>query len=265
MAEVAELPVIGWIAQRFRGKPQSTVETPPLISPPPEPAIAVPKAPVTVQEPKLSREERRAKKKAEYAQRKAAEQQTSITASPPAAIAPAEVVTPPVTEEKPANLPSGIKERVRFPQSLSISREEIRWLEEDKVQVPLELMTLATTEEEQFLYGSLIHGKKLKRLLGQMTGSELESADDLLFVQLSELMQKRSAPDIEMVHNHITARPIFETGNRKGQRVYFMRFDNLQGIPVIIRIAAANNHKITEVFSVISTENRRQIRRGGGG
>ena len=43
-----------------------------------------------------------------------------------------------------------------------------------------------------------------------------------------------------------------------------MRFDRLQGIPIIIRIAAASNHKIMEVLSVISTENRRQTRRGGG-
>ena len=213
---VPEPSLFGRIMERFRGKLFQGVETPAPIFPVPEPEIKT-ATPVTVQKLGPSREERRAKEKAAYEQWKTAKGKTSPPVSAKATIAPVEIVTSQVSEVKPANLPPGIKERVKFPQGLLINRAEIRWLEEDQVQVPLELVTLDTTKEEQFLYGSLIHGKKLKRLLREMTKGELDSADDLLFVQLSELIQKGVAPDIEMLHNHITARPIFETGNRKGQ------------------------------------------------
>lgn len=262
MPEVAELPVIGWITQRFRGKPQSTVETPPLISPPPESTVqlkppTMPPTPVTVQGPKLSREERRAGKKEEYLKWKVT--QRAEPKSPSLPVARPEISPPPLkTEARPVDLPSGIKKRERFPEGLLITETEIPWLRGDRVQVALEKMTLDTSQGQQFLYGSLIYGRKLRRLFNQLAPRELRNLDDLLFVQLSELIQDGFAPDIEIVHHRITKKtnnkPIFETGNQNGGRVYFMRFDEIQGLPVIIRIAAAKDHKIEEVFSVICKE-----------
>lgn len=131
------------------------------------------------------------------------------------------------------------------------------------VRVSLELMTLNTTKREQFLYGSIIEGRKLKEALTQMSKADLKSAEDALFVQLAELMQTGQGPDVQKVHHHITKRPIFETGNQDGQRVYFMRFGRLQGIPVIIRIAAGNKKMFAQIFSEIAGEDTKTARKGG--
>lgn len=262
MAEVAEqlrptpkFPSIRWLTRIFHGRPQSAVETPFPISPVPEPIVIKPAMPVTAQVPKPSGRELRTTRIREYRERQAATRPIDAPAPPPANARPAEVPFPQVSEAIPANLPSGIKERVKFPHGLLITEADMPWLNGDRVQVVLEKMTLATSNGEQFLYGSLIYGKKLRRLFSQFTPGELRSADNLLFVQLSELIQYRFAPDIEMVHNRINKkRGIFETGNQNGGRVYFMRLDQIEGLPVIIRIAAAKDHKIGEVLSVICRE-----------
>lgn len=284
MQETAEqhIPVgtkpswFGRITEMLRGRPKQTAETQPPIFPMPEPVIkpveqipesVTPAVPPVTEEPKIPRDVRRAAEKKAYEERKATTSQELKNTPPPVNAKPAVVARSAVAETSPnpANLPNGIKERERFSQGLLITKAEMPWLGEgDRIQVELDLMTLDTTKGEQFLYGSLIHGKKLNMLLRQMTQSELRSADNLLFVQLSELMQKRPAPDIRMLHNHLSFRRIFEAGNPRGIRVYFMRFDNLQGLPVIIRIAAAKDHKIMEVLSVISKENSRQTGSGGG-
>lgn len=266
MAEAAEFNPItsrpSWFSRikaRFQGKPPQEVEG--LFKNPPDLTVQAPPAPTA---PMLSRQERRRLKQEKYEKWKATSQ-TDSTVRPKTR--PAEISGPIATEVKPeirpADLPYGVRERVASPQELLLTREEIPWLEQAEVKVPLELMTLDTTNGEKFLYGDFIHGKRLLKAMSQMREGELRSADTALFVQLSELIQKGRAPDVEKVHNHVTGREILETGNQAGQRVYFMRFDRLQGIPVIIRIAVANKDRMIQVFRVISTESQRLTKKKG--
>lgn len=248
------------IAGIFHTKPQQEIlPSPPQITS--EPVFTPPIRETNPVSPRLSKQERKRLKQEEYEKWKAfavvSQKQTKTDTSTRTAI------TEPVAAIIPTNLPHGTKERVRFYQGLTVTRNEIPWLEAGEANVPLELLTLATTRSEKFLYGSLIEGKKLNKALDQMSETELKSCDDALFIQISELIQTGQAKDVEKVHNHISKRPIFETGNQNGQRVYFIRFNRLQGFPVIIRIAAGNKSMMRTIFSVIATENYRQIRKGG--
>lgn len=214
------------IVDSFRSKPKQ--ETFP-VSPQTSSVLVEPATPaIQTTTPRLPRQERRRLKKEEYERWKAsiaASQTQSVTAhATPAQLPATEAVAPaPAVETKTPKLPTGIKERVSFAQLLSVDRDEIPWLEREKVDVPLELMTLATTKGERFLYGSLIEGKNLNTALERMTAAEQQSIDDTLFVQLSELIQIGHASDIQIVHNHRSKKPTFETGNYD-LRVYFQQF-----------------------------------------
>lgn len=236
-----------------------------------QPIVPLGHAKATVQEapPKLSRQERRVKKNAWHSEWKAGEGtdtsekiKTSAPVVTPESAIPKPAVTAPVIELRQVSLP-GVKERTRFYQGLRITKNDLPWLETAEVEVPLDLMTLNTSKGEQFLYADLIAGKRLDYALNQMNEKEKKSADEALFVQLSQLFQGGAIRGIEMVHNHRSRKPTYETGNQKGQRVYFIRLDDVHGIPVILRIAAGNKCTMRQIFSVISTETDRQIRKGG--
>lgn len=249
-------PVLTLVVQEENLKPSVIVE-------PEVPAVQEAAPRLSKQERKRLKQEEYEKWKAEAAAGQPKQFETHSTAVPIAQAQAEKATVTTSVEITPYDLPHGIKEKVRYFQRLIVGRSEIPWLETDEVKIPLDLMTLATTKGEQFLYGSLIEGKKLNKASEQMTDPERRSADDALFVQLSELIQTGQVRDVEMVHNHISRRPIFETGNKNGQRVYFMRFDRLQGIPVIIRVAVGNKSMMKRIFSVITPENNRQIRKGG--
>lgn len=253
------------IKSRFQHKPQKPQEVEIHHQVPSDSIISqLPETSPIADQDNSSREERRKAKKAKYEEwKKSLLSETDKSAAEIKSTID-EDETLPVKIETPTNSPLGIKERIPFNQGLSVDRTEIPWLETSEVNVPLELMTLATTKGEQFLYGSLIQGKKLKEALKQIVdANQLRSADDALLVQLSEFAQTRSFKDCQKVHNRRTKKEILETGNQDGQRVYFIRFDNIQNIPVIIRIAAGNKTKMKEIFSVITNQTRRDTRRMG--
>lgn len=247
MAEVAELPVIRWIAKGFGARPQPIAETLPPIKPP-----VVPPVPVTVQEPRIPRDERRAQQKAEYEQWKAAERQTSVPKHPQATTKPAEVVTPPATEVKPAN------------QQLLLTRNQIPWLERQDISIPLELMTFKGTSSERFLFADFIHGRKLTEAAAHLVEQRGVSIDSLTFTHLTpEFLKSGRHPYIKLIHDPVTNKPIYCIYNPSGPRVYIMRRNEIQGFPVIIRIAACDKERQIQVLTTISNWKAKRVKREG--
>ncbi|MDO8618626.1 MAG: hypothetical protein Q7R49_01630 [Candidatus Daviesbacteria bacterium] len=272
MSEVAEeqAPVStkpSWfrrIADRFSSRPEPETESPdvPVAETPPVPQPTV----MSTEKPQTLKPDIRALRKVEYERRKTAEGQIQVSGKVKTkglAETPSSPTNAPVVEMNSSSLPPGIKERIRFYQGLLINRAEIPWLEQAEVRVPLELITLNTSQQEQFLYGSIIDGKRLNRALEQLKPDELKFVDNALFIQLAELIQTGSAPDVKKVRNHVTEKPIFETGNQHGQRVYFMRLDRIQDLPVILRVAAGNKAMFATIFNVIAGESHRAAKMGG--
>src|SRR3989338_4680570 len=267
MTELAEqqIPkpsIVRWITERFRGKPSLTPEPPPPIFPQPEPVrkpVVPPASPVT-EAPKIPRAQRRATKHAEYERWKSAARQSEPDNTPlQARIEPAAVSRLAVTEirPKPADLPSGIKERVVFNQQLLLTRDQIPWLEQKDIRIPLELITVEGTSGERYLYADFIHGRSLVDAARQLIDNR-GNIDDLFFSHMPSFLKYGRHPYIKMIHEPKTEKPIYCVYNNDGPRVYFMRYDRLQDIPVIVRIAACDKERQIQVLTTISNWSRKR-------
>lgn len=229
MAELAEQ--FRWLTNIFRGRPPQTVETPSPISPVPEPAV---QTKVIPQEPRAIR---RARTKEEYLRWKEAEGRTE-------AQMPEAPIASPKTEVKPAIISN---------QEFLLTREQIPWLEQPSVTIPLELKDFPGTPGRKFLFADFIHGRKLQEAANHLAKQRGVDIDKLTFTHLTEdFLRSGRHPYIKDILNPLTDKPIYCIYNPSGPRVYFMRRDAIQGFPVIIRLAACDKERQTEVLTTIS-------------
>ena len=166
----------------------------------------------------------------------------------------------PTAEVKSKALPSGFKEVRRSGQILVISQEDLPWLGQQSLAVSLAEITLVGGGEK-FLYGSAIYGKDLVDAAGQLDEQRSTVANQLFYSHLPEFIRKGCHPYIKGVDSRLTDRPIYNVYNRGGQRVYFMRFDRLQGLPVIIRIAVCDKAREIQVLGVITGSSHKTIKK----
>lgn len=161
-------------------------------------------------------------------------------------------------------IPSGFEEVSGTDKKIEIYRDDLPWLEANK-KANLAMITLKGTQD-RFYFGSLIEGKELVDAANQLDRHRSEIANHVLYSQLPDLIRNGFNTRVNKVKDGITSRPIFYVGNPGGQRVYFMRFDNLDGNPVIIRIAVCDKSRQIQVLKVLTHRSSTGIRaeKGGG-
>lgn len=175
---------------------------------------------------------------------------------------PAQKDEPLVTnsEVKAQGLPSGFEKVRRSEQSLIVSQKDFPWLAQESRSISLVEITLAGSDNQRFFYGSAILGKELTEAADQLDKHRSKIANNLLYSHLPEFIRSGSHPYIKLVHDPVTERPIYNVYNKGGQRVYFMRFDKLQGIPVIIRVAVCDKDRQAQVLGVFTTQSHKVIK-----
>lgn len=160
-----------------------------------------------------------------------------------------------------SGLPSGFKDVQRREQTLNVPREEIPWLETSE-RVHLAKVTLQGTNGIFYL-GSMIRGEVLVHAADQLDPHRSRIANHLLYSQLPELITKGFNSRVDIIRDPVTEKPIYYLGNPGGQRVYFMRFDNIEGVPVIIRIAVCDKARQLQVLRVLTTWSSARIKATG--
>lgn len=139
---------------------------------------------------------------------------------------------------KPDSLPSGFKEVKHSDTFLHVKRNDMPWLKEDE-NIPLAKITLSGTDEKTFFYGSCIR-ERLVDATNMLDEHQSRIANNLLYSHIPPFIQTGSHPYIKRVDDEITEKPIYCVYNKGGNRVYFMRFDDINKRPVIIRIAVCD-------------------------
>ena len=161
----------------------------------------------------------------------------------------------------------GFQEVKRAQQVLVLDRIDLPWLPSDEAHVPLAFIVLQSGE--QFYYGSAVKGKTLiDAARGLDTKSE--QANKLFYAEAQRFLQGSRAT--RTLDNPLTKasniqvdrrRDIYYASNGVGTiRTYFMRMNDIDNKPVIIRIATCVG-KGTEidVLSVLTTEDKKTIKK----
>ncbi len=243
---VSTKPWFKKIADSLFGRPKQSVEAPVEIPPLPDltTEIKTKEIPRIPQSPKISREERRAAQTDAYLKWK--QQEVSQQTNQPKKI------------EVP--IPSIIKtnEQTATVATLLITGKDLPWLDQQEAELSLDKITFV--EGVRFFYGNIIYGKKLTEAANQLDEHRKEIADNLLSSHLPGFIKDGHHPYIKQVDGRITERPIYNVYNHGGQRVYFMRFDKLQDIPIIIRIAVCDKAREDEVLSIITNRSHKVIK-----
>lgn len=163
-------------------------------------------------------------------------------------------------EDTNEGLPSGYKEVKRAETSLEITERDLPWMDKKHLdsKTRIKIVPLAYIRIEgdiQFYLGSAIVNDNLvdaaERLDSQgPKGSEI--TNKVLYAHLPEYI-KGTTGIADPVDNPRSERPIYYVGSRQGKRIYFIRFDNKDGVPIILKIAACDKDRQQQVLRVIAT------------
>ncbi|MBI2051990.1 hypothetical protein HYT33_04505 [Candidatus Roizmanbacteria bacterium] len=166
-----------------------------------------------------------------------------------------------ITETK--GIPAGY-EKVRRGRKLKITKDELPWLPEKEEAIKLFLVEIRGGGS--FFLGSAVRGKRLLEAANQLDERRNRVVDNMLHTVLPGFIRDKHHPAVRPIEYARTSRPIQVTGNESGQRAYFMRFPDIGGKPVIIRLAVCDKARQEHVLAELSTESITQIikKRGGG-
>lgn len=170
-------------------------------------------------------------------------------------------------------LPSGFKEVVPGVIKLPLTLDKLPWLKEgnrgtdngntDQYTVSLALVTLSDTGNRQFYLGSYIHHPVLLEAALALKEDQSNSVNQLYYSCLPDIVRSDYSPRVKMVKNPRGGVNIYSTGNKAGQRVYFMRFDSINGLTVLVKVAVCDKERQDLVFSVLTTRDRKEIKKLG--
>lgn len=142
-----------------------------------------------------------------------------------------------------------------------VTSEEMPWLRAgEKREIPLARVKLI--DGTVFLLGNAVRGR-FQEITEESFSRDEEGnqrANNLLYARISDFLHRRSNHLVHTIQHPVSSRKIHYVGNKDGVRVYFMRFDDRGGVPVIIRIGACTNkNQEFKVLKVISTDRNPRV------
>ncbi|MBI2314802.1 hypothetical protein HYU93_01965 [Candidatus Daviesbacteria bacterium] len=168
-------------------------------------------------------------------------------------------------------LPDGFRKVVPDMVKLPLTIGKIPWLKEGNggtgngdTTISLALVTLSDTGNRQFYLGSYIRHRVLLEATENLTGEQSDSVNQLFYSCLPDIVRNNYNPKVKTVENPHGGVSIFYRGNRAGQRAYFMRFDSINGLPVIVKVAVCDKERQGLVLSVLTTQEHKNIKKLGG-
>lgn len=166
----------------------------------------------------------------------------------------------------------GFREVRRADRNLVLDNLDIPWLPPDTKGKRLSIvpLALATTQNgESFYFGSAIRSEALVKE-AESLGPEMGRADKLFYAEIQRFLGDsritRVLDNAKTKSSEIPAqrrRDIFYASNGRGAvRVYFMRMNDLDNKPVIIRIAISSGKgSEIDVLSTLTTEDKKTIKK----
>lgn len=166
----------------------------------------------------------------------------------------------------------GFREVRGTERNLVMDHLDMPWLSPDSqgkkiTIVPLALATMQSGES--FYFGSAIRSKDLISA-AESLGPEMGKADKLFYAEIQRYLQdsrvtrtldnpKTKSPEIPAQRR----RDIYYASNGRGAtRVYFMRMNDLDNKPVIVRIAISSGKgSEIDVLSALTTEDKKTIKK----
>jgi len=156
--------------------------------------------------------------------------------------------------EKPAKL----RESERTDFRVRLQRSEVPWLPEEYYEAHLVRMRVGSS---QFLFGSAIRSQKLIDAANQLDAHRSQICNNLIYTHVPSYADGYN-PHIKLVKKSRAIFPTFEIGNKGGQRVFFMRLaDNLDNMPVIVKIAVCDKAQEKQVLATITTDSKKSIKK----
>lgn len=158
-------------------------------------------------------------------------------------------------------IPSGYRE-VSHGLTAEVGPELIPWLEGPR---PITLARFVPQGGREFYLGHAVSGKKLLRAAQRLDEHRSTLVDNMFYAALPEYVSTGHSPAVRNVVNSIGYRRINYFANPGGQRVYFMRMDDLLGpenkSPVIVKVAVCDKSDQVEVLSVLTDRSRKFLKR----
>lgn len=156
-----------------------------------------------------------------------------------------------------AEKPIRLRETERTDFKVRLHKSEIAWLAEEFHDTQLVKMRVG---KQEFLFGSAILGQTLTYAASKLDEHRSEICNNMLYTHLPSFAQGYN-PKVSPLEHGITNKPIFYIGNKGGQRVYFMRFGNLDRMPIIVKVAVCDKANQADVLAILTDQNRKQIKK----
>ena len=157
-----------------------------------------------------------------------------------------------------AERPIKLRETERTDARFRLQKSEVPWLPEEYYEAPLVRMRVGSS---QFLFGSAIRGQALVDAANQLDSHRSQICNNLIHTHVPSYAEGYN-PHVTLVKNSRAKFPTFEIRNKGGQRVFFMRLaDNLDNMPVIVKIAVCDKAREKQVLTTITTDSKKSIKK----
>lgn len=135
-----------------------------------------------------------------------------------------------------------------------LDRLDMPWLSANEQATIVPLASVTLKDGKKFYLGNAVRGNLVEVASG-LKGDDNRIANELFYAGVEKFMNGVKQP----MDNCATSRQIYYVGNARGIRVYFMQVENMEGIPVIIRIAACHSKGMEKkVYKEICSDSVRQ-------
>lgn len=141
---------------------------------------------------------------------------------------------------------------------ITLTRRDLPWLPQENEKIKLK--RVAVQGGGIFYLAGCTRGKKLVDAANQLDEHRSKITNKLFNSRIGEFIKGYNV-NVKTLINSVATRPVYYVGNPGGQRVYFMRFDNIDGFPVIIRIASCDKSAQSDVLSVLTNQSLRNIKK----
>lgn len=157
-------------------------------------------------------------------------------------------------------IPSGYRE-VSHGLTAEVGPEQIPWMDGQR---QITLARFVPQGGREFYLGHAVSGKKLLRAAQRLDEHRSTLVDNMFYASLPQYAETGYSPAVRTVLNSVGERRINYFANPGGQRVYFMRMDDVLGpdnkTPVIVKVAVCDKSDQVEVLTVLTNKDRAYLK-----
>ena len=155
----------------------------------------------------------------------------------------------------PEGLPSDAFQESRSNAlEIQFTKEDLPWLNQEEVMSPIPLTLVTLKGGKQFYVGSAVRGKKLTGIANSLDSQKSDLAQRQFYNHLPNFVESGGSPDIFKVEDPKSRWATYYVKPSGGVklRTFFLRLDDINGLPAIIKIAVSTKNTEIPVLKEIS-------------